>query len=415
MKNVKPIHFKTLISRSVILSFIFTFIASSLIVAAIAFAYISISFEEEINIIEKESAREIQKHLATGWSETNMNRVKSRLVEAHPDYLFALLKVPQKSQTERTLLPPTMLTALEKVERSQTTHSEINLTRGEITGGLPIHYEQKCLSCHTSGVAVGDYAGTLVFQTSLAGYQVPLAATVSFLLLFVFIGFILLYRMLISIANKHVSLPLNNINHHLELIRQDEDFQWDRQTQRILEIDQIDETIKQNTIYLKSLYEKLDVLKVTERHTGFFNAEHFKDALQFEVYRAHRYERDFSLVSVKLHKITELKEGANRSLSEKLNLFANIVHRCVRQSDMVFRISEELFIILTPETGAEDIKTFVNALTERLAANHKASKEIELAFETSLGYATYKEDSLDGKELAKLAIERMRANKSSAS
>lgn len=402
-----PVPFKKLIRLQLVIASLSSLLLSLFLVSLVLYIYLSFSFQHQVKVIQKDAENEIIKHLATGWTKPNINRIYSHLITDHQDYLFALIKAPNRETEARKNIPPSLRAILRKTEVKSENIAQIELMKGEIQGGIPIIFEAKCLACHQGTAQLGEYAGTLVFKSNLTSYKMPITASFGFLAIFVFTFLGLSLFLLGRITENDLIKPLKLIHERITLINIDEKIDWNRSPQRTLEVDLIDSAIHQSVIDLKRMYDKLDTIRVTEHESGFFHQDHFKNALQFEIYRAKRYERLFSVITVKLKKIIDENPEANRTRAEKIALFSNFINKEIRNSDIPFRIGEELFVILAPETDEKGIVVFAKALNKRFSAANKMALETKIHFEISTGYSTYLEDSLDPKELTHIALKRM--------
>jgi len=122
-----------------------------------------------------------------------------------------------------------------------------------------------------------------------------------------------------------------------------------------------------------------------ERHsmfdaaTGLFNRGYFDGELLRLIALSRRHGHALSLVTVTLGRYEELTKG---QLSQKapaaLREFGALMRRLTRQSDVVCRYGDDVFVIIAPETDLEK----VTVLAERIR-NNTAQSDLEIRVGTS--------------------------------
>ncbi len=132
------------------------------------------------------------------------------------------------------------------------------------------------------------------------------------------------------------------------------------------------------------------------------------DRIQTELTRSRRYSRPLSVLTVK---VLEGSEEKQRGRLERLeaDLFqrftmakvGQIINGQARQTDLIMRDAAGRFVILCPETDAEDCRN----LAERI----KRSVEEDLGDSASWGIASFPEDTLEFNELLQKASQRVDA------
>ncbi|MDX1796539.1 MAG: GGDEF domain-containing protein [Hydrogenovibrio sp.] len=349
---------------------------------------------------------EIRQKLKAGWVPQDLDKILHKLNVAYPKDKFFFIPDVKFDTEHRQLLSSDLQKTLIHIEKSGKAAYEISTASSQLNGGIPIYFEQHCLRCHPGKVHVGQYAGTVLISAKakdvLFNWHNILFFLVTFIITFIALNSYILYK---SLKEKLVS-PLNHVAENLSHLRvMEDDMFWNRKHHDILEIDQIDELLSKNINMLKNVHEKLDMLFVTEHETGFFHPDRFKEAIKFEIYRSERFDRAFSLVAIKLHKIVTLNpKQAHQDLAEKLNVFAKLINHQIRDSDMPFRINEKLFVILAPETNLEEVQILNERINQIFNRNPEKS---DFQFIVRTGFAAYQEEAHNAKELLNLALSRV--------
>lgn len=407
MNNPKPVKFIHFIISRILLMCLIAFSVTTLITGIAAYIISSNTFENHIQQEKTFIEKEIRKKLVVGWVPKDLENILLKLnsQRTHQKYYF----IPDSSfgNSQKELLNLQLQNTLNQIEQDDKAVFEKHFSESQVTGGFPIHLENHCMKCHPDRIK-GEYAGTVLFSSQME--QVLLNwKNVTFFFLFFFVTFITVGSIVIvRILRNELIHPLTDISDRISHLRlEDTDVQWNREPKHLLEIDQIDEYLYRNISMLKNVHEKLDALFVTEHESGFFHENRFKEALQYETYRADRYEHPFSVLIIKLIKIIKLDDTRSDSTAEKIHIFAKLIRDDIRDSDMPFRIGKQLFVIITPETDENQISKITQDYREKFRPSHSEELNAGYLFEVSAGFATYGYDARNGKELLKIALQRM--------
>jgi diguanylate cyclase (GGDEF)-like protein len=111
------------------------------------------------------------------------------------------------------------------------------------------------------------------------------------------------------------------------------------------------------------VYQKMEQQSITDSLTGLKTRRFFDEALQSEHKRGLRSGRAYSVVVVDLDKFKRVNDDMGHLEGDLvLTRVARILEQKARQSNIVARYGGDEFIVLMPETGAEQ----ANILSERL-------------------------------------------------
>lgn len=145
---------------------------------------------------------------------------------------------------------------------------------------------------------------------------------------------------------------------------------------------------------LKRMNAVLERLARTDPLTDLPNRTRLNDLFRREVDRARRYRRPFSIVILDMDNFKRVNDEHGHLAGDRtLQAFATVVRDNVRGADTVGRWGGEEFLVLCPETGAEEAVQ----LAERLrAATRATSFEGGRTHTVSAGVAAFREgDDLD--------------------
>jgi diguanylate cyclase (GGDEF)-like protein len=108
--------------------------------------------------------------------------------------------------------------------------------------------------------------------------------------------------------------------------------------------------------------------------TGIYNRRFFQEALDLEITRVHRYNRQFSMIIFDLDSFKQINDDYGHTIGDLVLInICKTVHETVRATDVVARYGGDEFVIILPETDiasaraiAEKMRSAVEALTTRV-------------------------------------------------
>jgi diguanylate cyclase (GGDEF)-like protein len=123
--------------------------------------------------------------------------------------------------------------------------------------------------------------------------------------------------------------------------------------------------------------------------TGAFNRRYMETALQKEINRSSRYKKVFSVIILDLDNFKRINDTHGHLFGDEvLCRFAEFIKSQIRLEDVFCRYGGEEFLILLPETSAEQAKYFIDRII-RCIHDHEFFRTYDIHF--SGGIATYPE------------------------
>ncbi len=143
------------------------------------------------------------------------------------------------------------------------------------------------------------------------------------------------------------------------------------------------------------LYLRITQLAITDGLTGLNNYRHFREMLEFELYRAERYKRNLSLVMIDVDNFKIINDTYGHPVGDLvLKALAKIFISNTRKVDIVSRYGGEEFVIIYPELDmrgkefvAERLRIKVDNFDFSRAAGFPIGKVT-----VSIGYAVFPSD-----------------------
>lgn len=159
----------------------------------------------------------------------------------------------------------------------------------------------------------------------------------------------------------------------------------------------------------------LQRLGLRDRETAAYNLSYFTDYANKEIYKARRYGRTFSLITLSVDSLTQIRlrlgvedaRRASRGITRALS-------RIIRDSDVLAKATDQEFYILLPETDFFGASMFIRRAFH--AAREDADvKDVDAKIPVSLvaGAATFPKDGEDFDELVHRCRRRLEERRAS--
>jgi diguanylate cyclase (GGDEF)-like protein len=121
-------------------------------------------------------------------------------------------------------------------------------------------------------------------------------------------------------------------------------------------------------IRLEAAEERLRSLATEDDLTHVFNRRHLISVTENEIERAKRYGNVFSLTMVAVDGFRGINESCGRLAGDKvLQMLTSTVKRQIRPVDLLARFGGAEFVILQPQTGAEDALSMARRIRDVVA------------------------------------------------
>ncbi len=144
--------------------------------------------------------------------------------------------------------------------------------------------------------------------------------------------------------------------------------------------------IKQYQFWAKRYNELVTI----DPNTGFDNEKRFYFELNEEFKRATRYEQQFTLLLIKIKNWNEFEKlyGPDES-THILRAFAANISQATRASDSRFRVFDDTFALILPETDAEGTETVMKKISTENEAYALKNKDRYISLTFGFGYTLY--------------------------
>jgi diguanylate cyclase len=148
---------------------------------------------------------------------------------------------------------------------------------------------------------------------------------------------------------------------------------------------------------IREQLEQEKIRAVTDTLTGLPNREAYGERVHNEMLRWQRYQHPLSLAVLDIDFFKKVNDQHGHQMGDKvLKAISTSVANRLREVDFIARFGGEEFVLLLPETSAEDALSMLNRTRERLAKTHMRSKkendeETKFTVTVSIGISEFRE------------------------
>ncbi len=136
------------------------------------------------------------------------------------------------------------------------------------------------------------------------------------------------------------------------------------------------------------LFEEVKSLAIRDGLTGLYNYRHFWEILKHEVEKCKRYQNPLSLLFLDLDNFKIINDTLGHPQGDVvLKTLAAYLQGAVRQADVVCRYGGEEFVVLLPETPADQALKLAERLRLKISQMNIPLPDLDLQFTVSIGVA----------------------------
>ncbi|MGB4497176.1 MAG: GGDEF domain-containing protein [Methylococcaceae bacterium] len=108
------------------------------------------------------------------------------------------------------------------------------------------------------------------------------------------------------------------------------------------------------TSELEQVNSELELLSITDKLTQIYNRVKLDSVLNHEINYANRYQTDFSVILIDIDHFKQVNDAHGHNTGDSVLIFmAQILKENVRNSDILGRWGGEEFLIILPQTNAQ--------------------------------------------------------------
>ncbi|MGH1487712.1 MAG: diguanylate cyclase [Cellvibrionaceae bacterium] len=150
--------------------------------------------------------------------------------------------------------------------------------------------------------------------------------------------------------------------------------------------------MEQNEEDIRHRLEEEKQRAVTDSLTGLPNREAYGEKVYEEMQRWQRYQHPLSLAVLDIDFFKKINDNYGHQTGDKvLKIVSSAVAKRLREVDFMARFGGEEFVLLLPETNAENSLAMLNRIREGLANAPFRYKDEKITITVSIGIAEFKE------------------------
>lgn len=238
----------------------------------------------------------------------------------------------------------------------------------------PVLAKEECLKCHTES-HVGAVHGVIDITYPISNLKVSfnevINTVVAYTLIVMGLVFVLLYfqlRYLVAIPIANLVEVMRNVTLNMDLSRRVSGSKW------LLELKHLADYFN---LLLKTVQEynaRLEELSIRDPLTGLYNRRKFHEFMRYEIIRAERHQKGFSVIMIDLDNFKYINDTFGHPIGDMvLKELTAMLGGGMRRGDVLARMGGDEFAIILPETPAMNGLQVANKLHQNLAG-----KEFEL-------------------------------------
>lgn len=232
----------------------------------------------------------------------------------------------------------------------------------------PVVAKQECLACHTQshvGALHGMVDITYPVSKLKVSFNTVLNSVLGYTLFIIGLVFLMLYfklRYLVVIPIANLVSVMRQVTDDMDLTRQVPS------NTRLLEVQNLASYFNRLLTTVHEYNAKLEELSVRDPMTGLYNRRKFEEFLNYEIIRAARNQRGFSVIMVDLDNFKYINDTFGHPMGDLvLKELTAMLAQGLRKGDVLSRLGGDEFALILPETEAEKGFFVANKLYTALA------------------------------------------------
>jgi len=232
----------------------------------------------------------------------------------------------------------------------------------------PVVAKQECLACHTQshvGALHGMVDITYPVSKLKVSFNTVLNSVLGYTLFIIGLVFLMLYfklRYLVVMPIANLVSVMRQVTDDMDLTRQVPSKMW------LLELQNLASYFNRLLTTVHEYNAKLEELSVRDPMTGLYNRRKFEEFLSYEIIRAARNQRGFSVIMADLDNFKYINDSFGHPMGDLvLKELTAMLARGLRKGDVLSRLGGDEFALILPETEAEKGFFVANKLYTALA------------------------------------------------
>ena len=265
----------------------------------------------------------------------------------------------------------------------------------------PVTAKQECLVCHTQshiGAVHGVIDVTHPIKNLKSSFGSVINTIVAYALLVMGAIFILLYlqlRYVIVLPIAKLLVVMRNVTLDMDLSHRVSGAMWS------LELKQLTDYFNHLLQTIQDYSIKLEELSIRDPLTGLYNRRKFQEFMEYEVIRAIRHDRGFSVIMVDLDNFKYINDTFGHPTGDRvLREIGALFEAELRRVDVLARLGGDEFSIILPETDVANGLQAANKLHQALAKKVFELPVGKISVTASFSMVSFPEDGKTAEQIS---------------
>lgn len=141
---------------------------------------------------------------------------------------------------------------------------------------------------------------------------------------------------------------------------------------------------------LKDSEQKYMELSITDDLTKLYNSRHFFIQIRREVKRTNRYGNSLSILLIDMDNFKKYNDSHGHMEGDKVLVrLGQVISRCIRITDSVYRYGGDEFIVILPETPGQEAFRVAERIRQEFVEDFKKGLDQKVSVTLSIGAAEY--------------------------
>ncbi len=264
----------------------------------------------------------------------------------------------------------------------------------------PLLATQECLKCHTES-HVGAVHGVVDITYPISNLKVSfnevINTVVAYTLIVMGAVFIILYfqlRYLVVLPIANLVGVMRNVTLDMNLSHRVSSSTW------LQELKQLVEYFNHLLKTVQEYNTRLEELSIRDPLTGLYNRRKFQEFMQYEIIRATRHQRGFSVIMIDLDNFKYINDTFGHPIGDMvLKELSAMLGDGLRRGDVLARLGGDEFAIILPETGATNGLQVATKLHQALSGKEFELPVGKIRSTASFSMVSFPEDGQTGDQI----------------
>ena len=264
----------------------------------------------------------------------------------------------------------------------------------------PVQAQEECLVCHTQS-HIGAVHGVIDITYPIDDLKVSFGYVINSIVGYTLLVLALVFTIMFFKLRFLVAMPIASLVELMKKITHDMDFSHRVDNNHwIAELHQLSEYFNRLLHTVQDYNNQLQELSVRDPLTNLYNRRKFEEFLKYEIIRATRHGRGFSVIMIDLDNFKYINDTFGHPTGDMvLKELSRTLSIGLRKGDVLARMGGDEFAIILPETDAANGLQVANKLHQTLSAMEFELPVGKIRSTASFSMVSFPEDGQTAEEV----------------